>query len=200
MKENEPTFRSIFGDAWETMPPVMHKHYANRPFSNDTSVVEGKMDVTLGRFAKLFAPLFKLFGILVPYEGRNIPTTVIFRSEEGSDVFIFDRIFHFPNKKPWSFYSRMTPQGGNEVIEYMKLGIGWRAYYSYEDGKVLLRQGGYVWKLLGVKIPIPMEFLFGKGYAEETPLTDSSFKMLMHITHPLWGKVYEYKGTFEVKE
>jgi hypothetical protein len=38
----------------------------------------------------------------------------------------------------------------------------------------------------------------GAGYAEEHPIDDHSFDMQTHITHPWWGKVYEYKGRFEV--
>jgi len=39
--KNEPTFKAIFGDDWDQLPPIMRKHYANRPNSNDTTVVEG---------------------------------------------------------------------------------------------------------------------------------------------------------------
>lgn len=40
----------------------------------------------------------------------------------------------------------------------------------------------------------------GKGYAEEIPIDDKTFSMITHITHPWWGKLYEYKGQFVVVE
>ncbi|OIN85251.1 MAG: hypothetical protein AUJ12_09895 [Alphaproteobacteria bacterium CG1_02_46_17] len=87
----------------------------------------------------------------------------------------------------------------NEVVEIMRYGVGWRMGYFWEDGKVKLKHKGYVFHLYGIFIPLPLSLLIGKGYAEETPIDDNTFDMFMQIVHPLWGKVYEYKGRFEVK-
>ena len=37
-----------------------------------------------------------------------------------------------------------------------------------------------------------------KGYAEEIAVDDNTFHMNTHISHPWWGKVYEYKGRFKI--
>jgi len=195
-----PIFQSIFGKAWKNMPTVMHQHYANRPYTSDIVVVEGIMEVRASRLMQLFAPLLKWSGLLVPYQGRQVPVKVIFRSEPDSRAFCFDREFRFPGRAPVHFRSRMMPLGGNEVIEYMSLGIGWRAGYAFIDDKVVLTHRGYVWRLLGFNIPFPFHWLFGKGYAEEEATGDSSFRMYMDIRHPWFGEVYAYCGEFTVKE
>lgn len=182
------------------MPQVMHQHYANRPHTRDVVVVEGIMEVRASRLMQLFAPLLKWSGLLVPYQAKKVPTTVIFRSEPNSNAFCFDREFRFPGKAPYHFRSRMMPVGGNEVIEYMSLGIGWRAAYGFADGKVVLTHRGYVLRILGFHIPLPMHWLFGKGYAEEEATSETSFRMHMNICHPWFGEVYAYAGNFEVKE
>lgn len=182
------------------MPPVMHQHYANRPYTRDAVTVEGIMEVRASRLMQFFAPLLKWSGLLVPYQGQQVPTTVTFRSEPDSRAFVFDRAFRFPQKKPYHFRSRMVPVGGNEVIEYMSLGIGWRAAYRFADSKVTLTHRGYVWRALGFNIPMPLHWLFGKGYAEEEATSESSFRMKMAIRHPWFGEVYAYAGNFEVKE
>lgn len=193
-----PIFQSVFGEQWQTLPPVMHQHYANRPCSHDTVIVEGTMDISFGTLAKILNPLLRILGALVPYQGTHIPTTVTFRSEPDSNAFCFDRAFHFPEKPVYHFRSRMIPQGGNLIIEYMRFGIGWRTAYTYEQGKVFMRHKGYVWKLFGIVIPLPLALLFGKGYAEEEAISDTSFRMRMEVVHPLWGEVYAYQGTFKV--
>jgi predicted DCC family thiol-disulfide oxidoreductase YuxK len=198
--EQMPTFKPIFGEAWQAMPPVLHQHYANRPYTRDSVTVEGIMEVRAARLMQLFAPLLKWSGLLVPYQGQQVPTTVTFRSEPDSRVFRFDRDFRFPGKAPYHFRSRMMPVGGNEVIEYMSLGIGWRAAYRFAEGKVTLTHRGYVWRVLGLNIPMPFHWLFGKGYAEEEATAENSFRMRMDIRHPWFGEVYAYSGDFKIKE
>lgn len=193
-------FQSIFADAWHSMPPALHQHYANRPYTRDAVTVEGVMEVRVSRLMQLFSPLLKWSGLLVPYQGHEVPTTVTFRSETDSHAFVFDREFRFPSKAPCHFRSRMVPAGGNEVIEYMSLGIGWRAAYRFANNKVTLTHRGYVWRVLGYNIPMPLHWLFGKGYAEEEATGEASFRMKMAILHPWFGEVYAYAGNFEVKE
>ncbi|MES2984506.1 MAG: DUF4166 domain-containing protein [Pseudomonadota bacterium] len=195
-----PIFKSIFGNAWQAMSPVMHQHYANRPYTKDKVTVEGIMEVRASRLMQLFTPLLKWMGLLVPYQGQQVPTTVTFRSELDSRAFCFDREFRFPGKAPCHFRSRMVPVGGDEVIEYMSLGIGWRAAYRFAENKVTLTHRGYVWRVLGYTIPMPLHWLFGKGYAEEEATGENSFCMKMEIRHSWFGEVYYYAGTFDVKE
>ena len=194
---SEPIFKSVFGADWGDLPPVMKKHYANRPFRNEKVTVEGVMKVESSALGRLLTPFFKLAGTLVPYEGDNIPSTVHFISTADSDVFQFDRTFHFPGR-PYRFHSRMKPVGGNELVEFMRFGLGWRMAYTWTGKKVALTHRGYVLNLFGFLLPLPIGLLMGKGYAEETPLNDNEFSMMMEIRHPLWGKVYGYSGRFRV--
>lgn len=196
----QPIFQSVFADNWEKLPPVMLKHYANRPFSNDIITVEGEMDVEFGLYFSLLSPFLRLFGTLIPYRVSNIPAEVRFISEPNSAAFCLERICEIPGKKPYVFFSRIEQQHGNEMIEFMKFGIGWRHKFLYEQDKVILRHIGYVWRVFGWKIPMPFSMFLGKGHAEEFSLSDDSFRMRMTITHPIFGKVYEYRGRFTVKD
>ena len=197
-KKSKPIFQTIFGSGWDSLPPVMKKHYANRPYQNDKVTVEGVMKVESSRLGKLLTPFFQLAGTLVPYEGDNVPATVVFVSTPNSDVFQFDRIFRFPGRKPYRFHSRMKPVGGNELVEFMRFGLGWHMAYAWNGEKVILTHRGYVLNLFGLLLPLPLGLLMGKGYAEEIPLNDNEFSMMMEIQHPLWGKVYGYSGRFRV--
>ncbi len=197
---SEPTFKSIFADKWDELPDVMKKHYANRPYSDDINIAEGVMKVEGSALWKLLNPFSKLFGILVPYTGENIPVTVTFRSESDSNRFIFDRIFYFPGRAPYKFYSVLHPIKENEVCEIMNMGLGWRCEFSWEDKRVRLKHKGYVLKVFGRIISLPLTFLVGPGFAEEMPIDDFTFSMKMEIIHPWWGKVMGYSGQFRMVE
>lgn len=198
MKQSQPIFKSIFGKSWDSLPPVMHKHYANRPYCDDTITAEGKMDIEFGWIIRVFSPFLRLFGSLVPRQGKDIPVTVRFRSQPNSNIFCLDRIFKFPNKKPYRFYSELTPISEDIVIEFMKYGLGWKHRYYYDGKKVILEHRGYVLKLFGNIIPVPLDLCFGRGYAEEIALNENSFRMRMNIKHALFGKMYEYRGVFDI--
>jgi hypothetical protein len=200
MSNHQPIFSSIFGKAWEKLPAVFLKHYANRPFSDDVVVVEGTMAVEMSWLASLFAPLLRLSGALVPIAGRDIPVTVTFRSEADSQAFCFDREFRFPGREPYHFRSTMVPMGGDEVIEWMPIGLGWRAAFSWADEQVHLTHRGYAVRLFGRVFPLPLDFLLGRGEAYEEAIDDSTFRMAMTIRHAWFGKVYGYSGTFRIRE
>ncbi|MCD8497048.1 MAG: DUF4166 domain-containing protein [Alphaproteobacteria bacterium] len=194
----EPIFKSIFGDDWAKLPPVMRKHYTIRPYTADTVTVKGALDVMCRGSIRLMAPLLKAMGQIPAHNETGVPVTVHFRSDENSRAFHFQRRFHFKNAAPYEFRSRMVQIKGDEVVEIMRFGLGWKMRYGWDGSKVVLEHRGYVLRLCGNFIPIPLALFIGKGYAEETAVDENTFDMVTHITHPWWGKVYEYKGRFEV--
>lgn len=198
MTENAPTFKSIFGASWDDLPPVMRKHYANRPYSTDVNICEGTLDVMCRGPLKWLAPLMMALGQIPAHNESNVPVTVRFQSDTHSRAFHFKRTFHFRNVKPYVFHSRMIQIRDNEVIEIMRFGIGWKMLYLWDGQKIILQHRGYALHISGMFIPLPLTLLMGKGNAEEIPVNDDTFDMITHITHPLWGRIYQYKGRFRM--
>ncbi len=198
MQNNQPIFKSILGKSWEVLPTPLKKRYANRPYTNDIVEVNGIMDIKMSRLTRFMKPLFRLFGALVPCEGENIPTTVYFKSKPDNTDYYFERHFNFPDQAPYIFCSRLINVQGSDVVEVMKFGISWRCDYVYDGKRVRLIHKGYYWRAFGFLIPIPLVLLLGKGDSWEEAINDNSFRMCLTITHPLFGKTYEYKGQFEV--
>jgi hypothetical protein len=193
-------FKSIFGNSWKHLPPVMHKHYANRAYTMDKVTMQGVMKVELSLLAKLFAPLMRLTGVLAPYESDNIPTTVHFDSSPADNSLRFNRIFYFPGRQPYHFRSCIIPAGGNEVIELMQYRICWHATYAFDGKKIIITHRGYKLRLFGKLIRLPLEIIVGKGYAEEEVIDDSTFRMYMEIRHLIFGRFYAYSGKFRISE
>lgn len=199
MKTTDPTFKRIFGLAWDNLSPIFHKRYGNRPFSSDRFTFEGKMDIYVSKWMSFIAPLFSLLHLLTPRQGSNIFVSVDFRSQENNDAVYLDRKFYFSMKNPHIFNSAMSITNDNEVIERMALGLGWKTHYFYDGKKVIMQHKGFVLSLLGYTLPLPIECLIGKGYAEEEAIDDNSYRMLMTITHPWLGLLYSYRGDFYFK-
>lgn len=204
MTDSRPIFHDIFGDAaWTRLPVVLLAHYANRPYSNDRVTVEGVLTIRMSKLMAFFSPVLKLTGMLTPWAGENIPCTVHFRSQPKSNIFVFERWFHYPGRKPYVFRSELVPRGGHEVTEYFACGLGWRCTFYYDGDKVILRDRGFAWRLFGLHIPLPgfVNLLLGQGGAYETATGDNSFYMRMEVNHFLFdGVQYGYDGTFTVTE
>lgn len=196
----DPIFKPIFGPDWDSLPLVIKRHYANRPYSNDSVVVDGVLDVMCAGPIKAFNWLFWRLGGIPPHNEQGVTVTVVFESDPNSKTFSFNRSFHFKTKPFYQFRSRMIQVKGNEVVEMMRFGIGWRMSYGFEDGRVKLKHRGYVLHAFGKFIPLPLTTLIGAGYAEEIATSDDSFDMFVHIIHPWWGKIYEYRGHFNIRE
>lgn len=188
-----PIFQAVFGKDWSQLPPVMRAHYAVCAHSADCVTVQGTLDVRIIWPLRIIA---RVLGVLVPYQGDQVPVTVQFTAPENA--FHFDRAFYFSGRAPYHFRSHMEPVGGNEVIEWMRYGFGWHCAYAWDGEKVTLSHRGYVVKLLGIQMPLPLSWLIGRGYAEELPLSDTHFSMWTHTKHPLFGEMFRYGGAFEM--
>ena len=198
MTDRDPIFQSVFAGDWQKLPAVMYKRYANKPYSSDAVTATGEMEVVFGWYIKMLLPFLRLFGALVPYQGKSISVVVNLRSDPNNAALCMDRVFYFKDKKPFKFRSSMVEIEGDDVVEFLRFGVGWRIRYYFDGSKVVLAHRGYVWKLFGKLMPMPLHLILGKIYAQEIALSEDSFSMLMTITHPLFGKIYEYKGTLNI--
>ncbi len=196
--KNKPIFQNIFGEKWNELPPVMHKHYANRPYCDDTAIVEGSLDIISNQPLLMMSWMMKFLGQIPVSNEKKVPVTVEFKSDDNSRSFHFVRSFHFKSDKPYVFHSRMMQIKDNEAIEIMRFGLGWKMLFLWDGKKVILQHNGYALHLFGHFIPMPLTYLMGAGYAEEIAVDDTTFDMITHITHPWWGKIYEYKGRFRI--
>jgi len=196
---SDPIFKAVFGKEWNHLPLVFRKHYANHPYSNDINTVEGLMDISYSRLMACFIPVNKLLKILVPYRGKKIPVTVDYVSKTDSAEFCLYRTFYFPGKKPYAFNSQMKVEQNDSVVELMRFGLGWRMRYFYDGKKVILQHKRFVWKMLGICIPLPLEIFIGKGHAEEEMIDENSYRVTMTLTHALFGEMYRYEGDFTFK-
>lgn len=194
----EPIFKSIFGQDWDNLPPVIHKHYANHPYTAEVNIVEGTLDIFCKPPLLWLAPIMRLLGQIPAFNQTDVPVTVRFESDLKSKAFHYNRRFNFSGRAPYIFHSRMIQTKDNEVVEIMKFCLAWKMKYSWDGKKVVLAHNGYALSLFGCLIPLPLTWLIGAGNAAEYPVDDNTFDMEVSITHPWWGTIYGYSGRFEV--
>lgn len=197
---NEPLFKSVFGDSWNELPPVLQKRYATRPYTDDELILTGELDVACSGPLKWFAPLVWLLGIIPPCTENDVPVVVTLSARPDSQVVCFNRLFSFKRRKPHRFRSRMVTGQAGYVIEFMRFGIGWKMHCVWEDDRVKLKHAGYVMNVFGHTVPIPAHLLLGKGYGEEVATGDNTFDLVVQMIHPLWGQFYQYKGRIVIQE
>jgi hypothetical protein len=199
VNSNEPLLKHVLKSDWASLSPVLQAHYALTPFTDQQLRVTGVMDsVTHSARAILIIPFTTFAGALIPLQGRNIPVDVVHATRANRPEVFWRRIFHFPNKKPFVFKSRIIMSGDHEITEYVRFGFGIRFKLSVENGGLIQHDRGYVWTLGTRSIPLPMNLLLGKTVVEERPLSDSTFSMKMEIKHPLLGQTFQYNGQFSV--
>lgn len=193
-----PIFQTVFGAHWDSLPAVMKKHYANRPYCNDNVIVEGVLDVQYSGLLRLLKPLFRLLGTVPIVNELNVPVTVNFESSPDSKTFGFNRQFHFREHRPYRFRTRMLQIRGNEMIEIMRFGLCWRFEYRWENDAVVLSHRGYALKLPGYMLALPLHWITGRGDAIERAVDDDHFDMEVTLVHPWFGAMYRYAGRFKV--
>lgn len=192
-------FETVLGDQWNALGETVRRHYFLRPFSDDYVCVKGTMRVVHhSAFAKLLIPVARIFGALVPYSGKNVPVDVHYSARGGDRTIHWDRVFHFPGRPAFHFRSFMEPVEGNSVIEFVRFGIGMRLAVTAEDGALVFRDRGYIWRVFGIDMPIPVSLLLGSAYVEERPVDRQSVSMRMTLTHPLFGQLFRYEGSFVI--
>lgn len=199
-KRDQPIFQPIFAQDWDRLPAVMKKHYANRPYCQDRTIVDGRMSVEYRGLLQLLRPFYRLLGTVPIVNASDIPVRVTFTSHPDDCSFGFNRQFFFHNALPYHFRSRMLQINGPDLVEIMRFGVCWCLRYEWDGHKVLLRHRGYALHWFGHFIPVPLHWLLGRGDAEEIPLDDERFAMQVTLVHPLLGELYRYRGEFRVEQ
>ncbi len=190
----KPLMQQALGDTqWAQLPPALQAHYQQ---ASNTDV--GALDIAYPRPMQLYLNFLRLLGALVNRQGKAVPTTVEKWMDAGG-VQRWKRTISYPDGKTIFFKSHWVYAGGNELIEYVSPLVGLKMAVSVEGGKLYYRGCHYVIKLGAVKIPLPEWLILGHTTIVETALDDQRFAMNFRLTHPWFGQVFSYAGSFHTR-
>lgn len=195
-----PVIRKALGNGWSELGEIVRRHYDISPGNASDMTIDGIMcEVYHSLVGKLYLLPGRLFGALVPYRGRNVPTRVRNWTESGDDTAMFwHRTLRFPGRAPVVFRSRMVHAGNDEIIEYVRFGLGIRMRLSVRDAALVFESVGYVWDIGVLRLPIPGWAILGDALIVEKPLSDGQFHIDFVIRHPVFGRTFSYSGTFAI--
>jgi len=201
-EKQQPVIKKALGENWEKLADTVKQHYDITPGKPSNMLIKGVMDeVYHSAIAKLFILPGRIFGALVPYKGKNIPTEV--RNWTASDnhkAMFWHRTLAFPGKPPVIFESRMEHIKDDEIIEYVRYGMGIRMRISVKDNALIFNSIGYVWQLGKIKIPIPTWAILGNAKITEKAISDDQFFIDFQIIHPLFGRTFAYSGVYRCSD
>ncbi len=193
--------QQALGQQWDDLDPIVQQHYAMAPGTDTNMSIHGKMDrVFHSNIAKLFLLPGRIFGALVPYRGKDIPTKVKnWTTEDNSKSMFWHRTLQFPGKPMTEFKSRMEYAGNDEIIEYVKYGLGIRMRMSVEAGALVFTSVSYIWDTGVARIPIPTWAILGDARIIERAISENEFYIDFYMVHPLLGQTFSYSGTFFIR-
>jgi hypothetical protein len=196
----QPVIKQALGGHWNQLSHIIKQHYNICPGENTSLTLRGEMsEVYHSKIAKLFLLPGRIFGALVPYRGKNIPTVVKnWTSSSNSKAMYWYRTLHFPNRSPVIFQSRMEHLKENKIVEYVRYGLGIRMALFEEDQALVYKSQGYILKLGELKLTIPDWMILGHARIVEKALTEKMLHLDFEIVHPLFGKTFSYTGVFSI--
>lgn len=199
----QPVIKQALSGSWDQLADIVRKHYDITPGESSKMIIKGVMDeVHHSAIAKIFLLPGRIFGALVPYRGRNIPTEVRnWTSEENHQAMFWYRTLEFPDKPPVIFSSRMEYIKDHEIIEYVRYGLGIRMKLSVDDeGTLVFNSTGYIWKIGVIRITIPTWLILGDARIIEKSIGGGKFYIEFNMVHPLFGRTFSYSGTFYIAD
>lgn len=199
-EKQQPVIKQALGDDWNKLAGIVKQHYDITPGKPSNMIIKGVMDeVYHSPIAKLFLLPGRIFGALVPYKGKSIPTEVRnWTTADNNSSMFWHRTLEFPNKAPVVFKSRMEYVKKDEIIEYVRYGMGIRMRMSVKDGALIFKSIGYVWKIGSLMIPIPTWAILGDSVIIEKAISDNQFFIDFNMIHPIFGQTFSYSGKFYI--
>lgn len=183
---------------WEKLHPFLQKHYALTTGKKQTDRLTGVMTID---FPGYITPLLlggRLFGALVNRKGSHIQATVEKFTLPDSPYLFWRRKLIFADGFVARFRSKVAYLHKNEIIEYVRFGLGMRLQLSVgSDGSLQMNSNGYRWNMGGIlSLPLPDWLFLGKAHIIERPLDNNRFELDFTLQHPVFGQTYRYGGVF----
>lgn len=201
-EKQQPVIQKALGNNWDDLAETVKQHYDITPGEASNMTIKGVMDeVYHSPIAKLFLLPGRIFGALVPYKGKNIPTEVKnWTTRDNNAAMFWHRTLEFPNKAPVIFKSRMEYVKDDEIIEYVRYGMGIRMRMFVKDSALIFKSIGYIWKIGRIKIPIPTWAILGNAEIIERAISDDEFYIDFNMIHPLFGRTFSYSGVYSIEK
>lgn len=180
------------GEQWDQLPVVLQAHY------QETDNVDiGTLDIEYPAWMQLFLNLLYLLGALLNRRGSSLKTEVA--KKMYGEIQHWARTVTLDDGRIIQFHSRWHYAGDNRLIEYVNPLLGLCMSVKVDNGNLVYSGEYFVLRIWKMTLPIPEWILLGHTTIIESRKNEQDFVMDFRLTHPLFGQVYRYSGTFTTK-
>lgn len=184
--------KQALSSQWSSLPPVLQAHY--QPGKNRDI---GKLTVEYPGWMQLFLNVLHMFGALLNRKGQDIQTEVE-KTMQGETQY-WHRTLMFDDSNKIYFKSQWHYTGENKLEEFVNSLLGLCMSVKVKDDKLFYEGEYFILKLGKLKLRLPEWMFLGHTTIVEEQVDAENFKMDFRLTHPLFGQIYRYTGTFCTK-
>ncbi len=183
---------------WQRLHPAIRKRFeCTKPteFVTYTGVMR---EVFLSSSGYVLAQLCRIIGTpLALYNGKNIQTTVNVYRDKKREGLVWDRHYHYPNKRTNRVKSTKCIEKTTGLIEVVGCGFGMKLDATEDSGALQFESTAYFWQIGRIKIKIPHLLTPGKTVVKQKAINDRKFEFSLQVIHPWLGLVFRQVGIFE---
>jgi hypothetical protein len=191
-----PNFEALVGAAgWASLPAAVRARF-DAAAHRTPRVFPGAMDLRMNALGWLFAQACRLIGTpIAPWSGRAVPTEVEVGAEPGGAI-RWARTYGFAGRGPLTVASFKLAAPDGSLLEVTRGGLGMRLAVAAEDGALVFRSTGYVWRLGRWLLPVPALLTPGRAVVVHRDLGGGAFRFTLSFVHPLAGETIVNAGDF----
>ena len=182
------------GDDWDHLPPALQAHYS---FRDGVTVSAGYLDIDFPRGMKPVLYFLGWFGVLVHRRGRGVETRVE-KHLVGKQQF-WHRTLRFADGQTFRFDTFWEAAANGHVVEYVNPILGLEMAVFVADRQLHYRSIRFIARFGSARLPIPLWLLLGNASIIEQAIDERRFSTDFRLTHPWFGELFRYAGTFEAE-
>ena len=182
--------QNILGDAWHQLPPALQAHY-----KAGASVDSGHLRIDYPGWMQPLLGVLRIFGALMHCRANRTSARV--EKAVAGERQLWRRTITYPNGKVLQFNSYWVVTPSKHIIEFVNPVLGLEMVPRVEGAMLRYRGVRYVVKLGHYLVGIPEWLVLGHTTIDEVALDATRFAMDFRLTHPLFGQVFSYAGTFD---
>jgi len=200
-------YQKALGDKFGLLHPQIQRRFGFSSEDNIASIGRGIMEeIWIGRFYTLpFLYVGTWRRIMFPERGSNIPFTIenyAYRDSFGRETVTWIRTFDMPSKRRRFDATMIYSEQRNRVVDYLGSHQHLAVDIDFdvtENGGLRLLSGSQRFYEGLIGFSFPMMF---SGVAEVCEWYDDEterFNIMVDVRNSMWGRLFGYRGSFEVE-
>ncbi len=195
------TIYKQLGEAFRTLNPHIQERFIHDPVEGEVIAYQGTMHIIWrSRLGWLFAHFTRIIGNpLSPYRGNEVPMDVLLFKKKGEDGICWQRIYYYPDKKPYIVSSIKKESTDGKMMECVGGGFGMFLTLYAKDTQLHFESYRYFWRFAGITVPLPHCITPGKTHVIHSDLGDGNFRFTLTMQHSYLGRTFFQDGTFRTR-